>query len=213
MVRKVLEEIPEETLKEDLEKYRQKALELGATDIKIIRTDMILIDERVRMKCFFPRCRQYGVNASCPPYAPDLELIRKAVSNFQYGIFVMLRVPPEQMAGAEAKKTLLYARSAKKVFEIVSEIEAEAFYDGYHLALGFASGPCKNVFCPGTECSAIVPGQPCRFSLKARASMEGVGMDAFTMAAKVGWDVYPIGASTMPSDVPHGTRLGLVLIY
>jgi hypothetical protein len=33
------------------------------------------------------------------------------------------------------------------------------------------------------------------------------------MAAKVGWDVYPIGGSISPSEVPHGTKLGLVLIY
>jgi len=43
--------------------------------------------------------------------------------------------------------------------------------------------------------------------------MEAVGIDAFTMAAKVGWDIYPIGGSTLPDKVPHGTKLGLVLIY
>jgi|TARA_Y100000310_G_C20047061_1_gene518795 hypothetical protein len=43
--------------------------------------------------------------------------------------------------------------------------------------------------------------------------MEGVGMDAFTMGAKMGWDIYPIGADISLSEVPHGTRLGLVLIY
>jgi len=213
MVRKILAEIPQEMLQIDLEKYRQRALELGATDAKIISTDIILIDERVRAKCIFPKCRQYGVNANCPPYAPDLDLIRKIVSNFQYGIFIMVRVPPKQIAGSEARKKLLFARSATKMFEIVSKIEAEAFFDGYHLALGFASGPCKNVFCPDAGCSALVPGQPCRFPLRAKASMEGVGMNAFSMAARVGWDVYPVGESISPSDVPHGTRLGLVLIH
>jgi hypothetical protein len=38
-------------------------------------------------------------------------------------------------------------------------------------------------------------------------------MDAFTMATKVGWDIYPIGLSTSPEDVPYGSLLGLVLIY
>ena len=38
------------------------------------------------------------------------------------------------------------------------------------------------------------------------------GMDALTMATKVGWAVYPIGAAVSPSEVPHGTKLGLVLI-
>jgi hypothetical protein len=38
-------------------------------------------------------------------------------------------------------------------------------------------------------------------------------MDAFTMAAKVGWEIYPVGRSTSPEDVPYGSLLGLVLIY
>jgi predicted metal-binding protein len=105
------------------------------------------------------------------------------------------------------------SRSSTKHLKIISKIEAEAFYDGYHLALGFGGGPCKPVLCRGIECSALVPGQPCRHPLRARASMEGVGMNAYTMAARVGWDVYPIGETTKASEVPHGVRLGLVLIY
>ena len=117
------------------------------------------------------------------------------------------------MAGLEARAKRSSIPGQIKNFEIISRIEAEAFFDGYHLALGFAGGPCKNAFCPNDECSALVPGQACRHPLRARTAMEGVGMNAFTMAAKVGWDIYPVGASILPSEVPHGTRLGLVLIY
>ncbi len=41
--------------------------------------------------------------------------------------------------------------------------------------------------------------------------MEAVGMNAFQMAASVGWDIYPIGKSTCPDEVPYGNRLGFVL--
>ena len=51
MVRKIVEKVPDELLQQDLEKYRRRALEIGATDAKIITTDIILIDERVRAKC------------------------------------------------------------------------------------------------------------------------------------------------------------------
>ncbi|MFC1956569.1 DUF2284 domain-containing protein [Chloroflexota bacterium] len=100
-----------------------------------------------------------------------------------------------------------------KNFEIVSKIESEAFYDGYYLAMAFAGGPCKGALCPNDECSALVPGRGCRHPQKAIASMEAVGMDAFKMAANAGWDIYPIGESISPSEIPHGLRLGLVLIY
>ncbi len=205
MVRKIVEKIPEGMLQQDLGKYRQRALALGATDTKVITSDMILIDERVRAKCLYPKCRNYGTNAHCPPYASDLDLIRRMVDNFHYAILIKLEVPSEEMAR--------FVRSQMKMYEIIGDIEAEAFYDGYHLAVGFGGGPCKVFFCPDQECSALTLGEGCRHPLKARASMEGAGMDAFTMATKVGWDIYPIGASILPLEVPHGTALGLVLIY
>jgi len=43
--------------------------------------------------------------------------------------------------------------------------------------------------------------------------MECAGMDVFTMASSVGWDVYPIGGSTSPADVPCASSFGLVLIH
>ena len=43
--------------------------------------------------------------------------------------------------------------------------------------------------------------------------MEGFGIDVFTLAAKVFWEVYPIGASTTPTDVPCGGTYGLVFIW
>ena len=213
MVRKIVEKIPEEVLQQDLEKYRQRALELGATDAKIITTDMILIDDRVLGKYTYPRCPFYGTNANCPPYAMDPERVRRIVNNFRYAIFHKLEVLSKDIAGPEAREKRLSVPSAIKNYKIVAGIEAEAFYDGYHLALAFAGGPCKNAFCPNTECSALVSGQSCKHFPMARSSMEAVGMDAFTMAAKVGWDIYPIGRSLPPSEVPHGTKLGLVLIY
>ena len=213
MVRKIVERVSKEVLQQDLEKYRQRAIELGALDAKIITSDMILIDERVRAKCINPKCEWYGTNANCPPYAMEVEQVRKIVNNFHYAIFTWFKVPPEVIAGHRDRDVRKRLRSTLKNHEIISKIEAEAFYDGYHLALGFANGACKSIFCPNNECSALVPGQRCLHPLRARASMEGGGMDAYTMAARVGWDIYPIGGATKASEVPHGVRLGLVLIY
>lgn len=38
-------------------------------------------------------------------------------------------------------------------------------------------------------------------------------MDVFTLATKVGWNVYPIGASISPADIPCGGTYGIILIY
>jgi len=211
-IRKILASIPEERALEDLQRYRDAALALGATDTKVITTDQIIIDDRVRMKCLNPMCRGYGTNPHCPPYIGDLNQMRKLVGQYKYALFIMLRVPSNELAGPHVREKQTSRSSAMKLDEIVSKIESEAFYDGYHLATGFATG-CKSLWCPEEECSAIKPGQSCRYPLKARAGMDAVGMNAYTMAAKVGWEIYPIGEGAKPEDVPHGTRLGIVLIH
>ena len=206
MVRKIVGRVSGDVLQQDLEKYKGSALELGATDAKVVTSDMVLIDERVRAKCVYPTCSHYGTSVHCPPYAMDLGEVRKIVSNFHYALFI------KQVLPVDSDKWLP-SHSQLHFFEIISKIEVAAFYDGYYLAMGFAGGSCKSAFCPDEECSALLPGQGCRQYLKARSAMEAVGMDVFTMTAKVGWDIYPIGPSLSPSEVPHGVRLGLVFIY
>ena len=212
MARKILEHVPEAQLQEDLEKYRQRAIELGATDAKIIGMDGVIVDERVLAKCVYPKCPSYSTNANCPPYAMTPDEIRKLVNNFSYAIFVKVEVPAEHTAGKEAIEKNLVNPYRRKLSEIVARLEAEAFYDGYHLALAFGSGSCKALFCPNKECDVLVPGQGCPHRLKARSSMEAVGMDCFNMAANVGWEIFPIGRETEPEEVPYGLRLGLVLV-
>lgn len=213
MIRKIVEKIPDEQLQQDLEKYRQRSVELGATDAKVITTDEVVIDERVLAKCTYPRCFGYGTNANCPPYAMSPDQLRKVLNRFRYAIFIKLEVPADDIAGVEARDRKLLKPFIRKLSEITAKIEAEAFYDGYHLALAFGNGSCKGLFCADVECRALVPGQACPHHLRARAPMEAVGMDAFTMAAKAGWDIYPIGSTTSASEVPYGLRLALVLVH
>ncbi len=212
MIRKFLTKVSPEILQKDLKKYREMTLELGATDAKILPSSQVIIDERVRLKCIYPKCRWYGTNANCPPHAVDLDTIRKIVKKYNFAIFYMIKAPSKDFVGPELIKRGAHFKWTKKGFEITSKIESAAFYDGYHLAIGFAGGPCKQVFCPNIECS-VLNGKECAHYLKSRSSMEGAGMDVFTMATNVGWEIYPCGRSLKPEDVPHGVRCGLILIY
>ena len=65
MVRNPIGRVSEDQLQEDLEKYRLRAIELGATDAKVINMDAVFIDERVVAKCTYPKCDGYGTNANC----------------------------------------------------------------------------------------------------------------------------------------------------
>ena len=60
--------IPEESkLLKDLERYKEKAIEIGAANARTIKTEEIPVDERVTLKCQIPRCFGYGNSAHCPP--------------------------------------------------------------------------------------------------------------------------------------------------
>jgi len=212
VIRKIEARVSPDRLAQDLEQLRCKAIELGAADAKVITADQVIIDERVRMKCSYPKCAAYGTNAHCPPHAPDLDMARKVVARYQYGVLYSTVVPSDIYAGVDASKQKMFIESMKDLNSIAGEVESAAFYMGYHLALGFSAGPCKAVFCRGIDCSVLTTGRGCRAKMRARGSMEGFGMDVFGLAARVGWDIYPCGYRSKPEDIPHGRAIGLVLV-
>ena len=221
---RAVSKVDEQQIQEDLKKYQDMGKELGASDTRIIRADCLVVQERIRSKCSIPKCAEYGTNLHCPPYSPTVTEIKEIVKDYRYGVAVKIDIDPEYTAGAEiqrcylkseideGRRYLTLGKKYKKMFFVVSEIESKAFYDGHYLAMGFASGSCKNIFCFKKECQGLKPGKGCRNPLRARPSMEAVGFDAFGMANNLGWSVYPIGGKSQPCDVPSASLLGLILI-
>jgi predicted metal-binding protein len=180
--RKIPDKVSEESLQSDLERYRNMALEKGATETKIITTDQVIVDARVRAKCLIT-CGLAGANPFCPVKDISIEELQKIVNLYKYAIFVRLEQKSEDFAGPEVFKKRSHSPSQIELLKIVEAVEAAAFYDGYHLALSFGGGSCKSAWCQGSECSAMQPGGVCRHGGKIRPSMEGTGFDAMTMAA------------------------------
>lgn len=209
-IRKIELKISEDKLNKDLEKYRQEAVRLGATDSKKIATDMVPVNESVRLKCRVPPCFGFGTSINCPPYTIKPEEFREIVKRYKHAIFFRLDVKSEVIV--RNRETILDRAGAyKKIFEIVNAIESMAFYDGYYLSAGFAAGSCKSTYCYKVECSAL-KGERCRNELKVRPSMEAVGIDVYRLATEVGWEVYPIGSDCNPRDIPRGSLFGLILV-
>jgi predicted metal-binding protein len=213
----------EEEILQDMEKYRLSALELGASGAALLTADQVHVDSRVRIKCSIPKCTEYGSCAHCPPHSIGPAEVRELVAPFRHALLIKVEVPSSIVVGEHAVKTgeegriipsatlTKLLKGYRKVFEIVTLIESQAYYDSHYLATGFGAGSCHFVYCNFQSCQ-VLNGQPCRFPLKARPSMEGSSMDVFKMAAEAGWDIYPIGMDCKPADVPHGTLVGLVLI-
>ena len=210
-IKKITLDLDETALKKDLENYKEKAIEMGANKAKIIKIEEIPVDDRVILKCQVPRCFGYGVGAHCPPNTLKPAELRKYLKKYSWAIFFSIDVPSEVII---RDKATIKERVAvfQQVYKIVSDIESAAFYDGHYLAFGFAAGSCRHTFCGLEENCIAMEGKRCRFSLRARPSMEAVGIDVYKMTAQAGWDIYPIASRAKAEDTPKGTLSGIIII-
>ncbi|MFQ5814848.1 MAG: DUF2284 domain-containing protein [Anaerolineae bacterium] len=203
----------EEALRADLERYRELALEAGASEAAIIPASDVTIDERVRLKCVVPRCLRAGETPNCPPYAPDLDLVRRALSRFSWAILFKCDVEPieEYMPGrgktkAERRRTLAFHQQSGEVAYL---LERQAYKDGYHLAMGFGGGSCKDYLCNGVICQFLDSGR-CLYPHRARPAMEAMGIDVVDVIGKAGWESYALLDDL--SLVPCAVTVGVVFI-
>lgn len=210
--RRILEDTDRTLSAEDAERYAELAIEFGADDAKVVSCTNVPIDERARMKCRVPRCRFWEQSSHCSPSAPSPEEMRTLLGKYEYAVFIKVNVRPVEDLADHRRSREMSTKHHRKLAEIIGKIEALACHEGHYFAMGFGSGSCKKHLCLGKDCQ-VLTGSECRFPLIARPSMEVVGMDAFRLAARVGWEVYHIGLKKVdPKDVPCAVLLGLVLI-
>jgi len=223
--RRVREHVPEEEIIQDLKRYEEAALNVeGITTAAVIGRDDIFIDFRVRYKCSIPICFAYGTSPYCPPHGISAEETRKLVQCYRHAIFIKKDVQPDIVAGEKLAKAIVSGerdpeeriiqtgRAYISIGKAVAKVESMAFYDGYYLAMGFGAGSCKEILCTKLPQCPVLKGKKCLQPYFARPSMEASGFDVLRMAARIGWEVYPIGSSCHPEDIPHGTLMGLVLV-
>ena len=204
-------EVSDESLRKDLENFRQKALDLGASMSEIIPAGWVEIDERVRLKCSIPLCPYYDKCLFCPPHTPLPEIMRKALSRYDYALLSALDVIPIEDFAERSEKRGAAAKWARESFEITGRIETLAFGSGYHLAMGFAQASCLKALC-GQERCLVLEGKKCPYHLKSRPSMEAVGIDVYRLVTRVGWDIYPIYRSVNCEQVSRALSVSIVFI-
>ncbi len=210
-VEKITVDLQAARLPQDLERYVQKALEMGATRAAVIKAEEIPVDERVTLKCQIPRCFGYGAGAHCPPNTMKPAELRDILKKYHWAVVFTLDVPPEVIV--RNKATIKERVEAyQKIYKMVSEVESLAFYDGHYLAFGFGAGSCRHTFCGQQESCQAMEGKRCRVSLISRPSMEAVGIDVYQLVARLGWDIYPIGSGANPEDMPKGVLAGIVIV-
>lgn len=153
---------------EDLRPILVKALEWGTLDIKVIRTQDIVVAEWVRMKCRYG-CPNYGVRLDCPPNTPDPDLMRRLLGEYHRALILKLARLPRYQA---------------ELSGIVHKVERELYLNHFYRALAFGAGACG--LCP-EEC-VREPGR-CPHPHNIRPAAEGAGVDWFQTLKNNGWEV------------------------
>lgn len=146
----------------DFDFLRKRALELGASDAKVIPASSVIVEERVVLKCKVG-CPNYGKTLACPPYTPSVEQFRKIVGEYSYALFMKFKSKAEadmdlqnnlskpetetklsnEVKEKTAKFWAQWKEDKKTILKSVVTLEKEAMRKGYSLAIAFVSGHCQ----------------------------------------------------------------------
>jgi len=190
-----------------LQSLLQTALDMGATDARVIPTDRIVIDPGLADMCHNPKCINYGLSKSCPPNVAGPEAFREQLEGFSRAIVFKIEVPSE----------ILYSTQNLELFqllhEIASNVDQAARDMGFSGAWGYAGNSCKKVFCHDfLECRALYGDGECRNPDRARASMSGYGVNVTKLYEAAGWPLKDLAHETEEGSTRMASICGLVLI-
>ncbi len=210
---------------EKMEALRKMAITHGASNARVVSTADIPIDPRVRFKCMVPKCYMSGRCGHCPPYGYPIEKTINIMKNYSQGLFFHVRVESSIIAAKDISSVItsgkaddagnLYSLGGHYmlVYTLVNMIRKKAIQIGFSRTEGFSASNCKDVLCFWKSgCQRLNGDGACRNPEMSAPSMESAGIDAFKLAAKSGWQVYPIGALCEPQSVKRGMLMGLVLV-
>jgi len=170
----------------NLEKYRfleEFALEQGAFRARVIDTAQVVVDDRVRLKCQVPVCKDFNNHLLCPPHTSSVEHFRSLCSQYSAALIVQVKSD-----GFEENRLI---DAEKRLHRIINKVEGRALSEGNYLAAGFIASSCK--LCP--ECVGYHSKFPCRHPYQARPSIESMGVDIFRTSQDAGLD-FQLGLSS-----------------
>ena len=173
----------------------QLALREGASAAKIISTRLVVVDEKVRLKCEVPRCAKFNQYLTCPPYAMDVATFSRILSRYRWALLIQVEAENTdstdkcsgRITGSVLKNNLRRHHPYQlKLLHIIERVEAAAFKNGMRFAAGFTGGEC--ILCE--QCVDNKTSDPCRHPFRARPAMEGVGIDVVQTAQNAGLPIH-----------------------
>jgi len=171
------------------------ARETGATAARPLPSGLVVLDERVRLKCEVPRCAGYGRYLTCPPHVMSVADFGRVLSRYRWCLLVQVEakgIDSTDKAAGRIDRTILVQSNdphrpfKRKLLEVVETVEAAAFKEGMRFAAGLVGGSC--VLCD--KCVDNRETDPCRHPFRARPAMEAVGIDVFETASLAGLPIH-----------------------
>lgn len=158
------------------------ALDLGASESKLISPDSVVIREWVRLKCQYG-CPEFGKRLTCPPFTPTVDQVRRILSEYSRILIVKFEQQPiSKKTGAEGFMKEFNKRE-RKVKETTLKIEKQLVLKGYYKAFALEPGECN-------RCKECVAQQgKCRHPREARPSPESLAIDMFSTVKNAGWNI------------------------
>lgn len=164
----------------DIVSFCRIAKEMGASHVVPLPAEDIVVDERCWLKCLVPLCPHYDRDLLCPPNVLPASQFRELLKRYRSALLVKIDIPSPSGEGEPGNGP--FKSSKMKLYEIIGRLEALCLEKGHYFAAGLVAGSCD--LCE--QCVGISSGLSCRYPLKARPSMEALGIDVFATAQKAG---------------------------
>jgi predicted metal-binding protein len=190
-----------------LKKLVRLAQELGSSDVCLISSKDIAVEDNLANLCRDPKCLNYGLSPSCPPHVGGPSEFRKLQEYYKQALIVRLVVPSSALFSDERRGIM------RLLHEIVAGIEQGAVNMGFINAKAFAGGSCKNIFCDEyAGCRVLSEDGECRNPGHARPSMSGFGINVSELMKLCGWPANFKTTEVKAVMEPMSWVAGLILV-
>lgn len=183
------------------------AILAGATKVKHLPPEKVVVEEKLAEFCGEPKCPHYGRAMSCPPYVSGPAGFRKLLNASKHVIVIRIEIQSSSLHGTDRPEVM------RLLQEITAAVEIEAKRLGFVESAGFAGGSCKPSFCAEHQsCRVIAEKGPCRYPDQARPSMSGYGVNVGALMKSAGWSTNLFAPPGKDREEPMAWVAGLVLL-
>lgn len=159
-----------------IEKLKDKAMELGAFKVGIVKASEIKTDSYFRKMCADNMCGNYGRSYMCPPDIGPIEELMEKIKTFDQVLVYQTVGELEDSYDFEGMMEAgeRHNKLAQKLWDFTDE-------SGCTEALHLGAGGCRLCSVCGKK-----TGDPCRFPARAMGSLEAYGVNVSELAPQAG---------------------------